>query len=311
METFEREISNWFSKSALEGGRMETAVYGDCMVMVRMEGECFSLPDGWPGARWHLFLLLFSGELRLTVGDEPMCFEMPLYMDCCVWGHWHSVSIRKGFRACFFIVSQDFFLESVVSLRPKIAGAMMHFTRCPFIPLSAEDSGRFSHLADLLFASLSGGEQALRRDMVLALLRAAQCELWNAVYRRQDMSVSSGGHWNDVASHFLYLAHRHSRKRYEVAWYARQLGVSPDALSFMLKRLYGKTATVILDEILVNEAKVCLRNPALSVQNVADMLCFSDQSAFGKFFKRHCGMSPNAFRQRMRDDERKENVAEK
>ena len=44
--------------------------------------------------------------------------------------------------------------------------------------------------------------------------------------------------------------------------------------------------------MLVREAKICLRNPSLSVQQVAEMLGFSDQSAFGKFFKRECGMSP-------------------
>ena len=36
----------------------------------------------------------------------------------------------------------------------------------------------------------------------------------------------------------------------------------------------------------------------LSVQQVAEMLGFSDQSAFGKFFKRECGVSPAQYRKR-------------
>lgn len=63
-----------------------------------------------------------------------------------------------------------------------------------------------------------------------------------------------------------------------------------------LKRTRGCTAGSILANLLAREAKVCLRNPDLSVQQVAELLGFSDQSAFGKFFKRECGMSPVQYR---------------
>ena len=67
-------------------------------------------------------------------------------------------------------------------------------------------------------------------------------------------------------------------------------------LTATLKRFYGKPARSIIDDLLITEAKVALRNPELSVQDISDKLCFSDQSAFGKFFKRYCGMSPALFR---------------
>ena len=99
-------------------------------------------------------------------------------------------------------------------------------------------------------------------------------------------------------SQVLTTAHTHCREKHEVGWYARQTGVSADSLSAMLKRLYGKSASTILSELLAREAKVCLRNPLLSVQQVAEILGFADQSAFGKFFKRHCGMSPGVYRKK-------------
>lgn len=81
-----------------------------------------------------------------------------------------------------------------------------------------------------------------------------------------------------------------------MSWYAKQIGVSPDTLSAILKRTRGRTAGSILTSLLVREAKICLRNSSLSVQQVAEMLGFSDQSAFGKFFKRECGVSPAQYR---------------
>ena len=39
-----------------------------------------------------------------------------------------------------------------------------------------------------------------------------------------------------------------------------------------------------------------LRNPALTIQQVASMLYFSDQSSFGKFFKKHTGITPKQYK---------------
>jgi AraC-like DNA-binding protein len=43
-----------------------------------------------------------------------------------------------------------------------------------------------------------------------------------------------------------------------------------------------------------------LREPELSIQEIAEKLSFSDQSSFGKFFKKHTGISPLKYRQTLR-----------
>ena len=117
------------------------------------------------------------------------------------------------------------------------------------------------------------------RELLQTMACAWQYELWNIFFRRLQTSRTA-----------------HCREQHEVGWYARQVGLSPDALSAALKRFCGKTAGAILTELLTEEAKVCLRNPSLSVQEVAEMLHFADQSAFGKFFKRQCGVSPMQYK---------------
>ncbi len=52
-----------------------------------------------------------------------------------------------------------------------------------------------------------------------------------------------------------------------------------------------------IDESLIREAKILLAAHGFTtVQQVADMLHFSDQSTFGKFFKKHMGLSPMEYR---------------
>jgi AraC-like DNA-binding protein len=44
--------------------------------------------------------------------------------------------------------------------------------------------------------------------------------------------------------------------------------------------------------MLLTEAKILLRKPDATVKQVADELNFGDQSSFGKFFKKHTGLTP-------------------
>ena len=50
------------------------------------------------------------------------------------------------------------------------------------------------------------------------------------------------------------------------------LCVSSDALSAKARRMYEKSASQIIDEYLLIEAKAYLQNPAHSIQNVAELL---------------------------------------
>lgn len=176
---------------------------------------------------------------------------------------------------------------------------MAQFAKHPFTSVNADEDRDLSRLEEMMFSTLKADSQLFCRELAQTLACAWQYKLWNLFFHRQQTVRSdTDPHWNDVISQFFYLAHTYCREQHRVSWYAAQLGVSADALSAALKRLHGKTASAMLEELLAAEAKVCLRNPVLSVQDVAEMLHFSDQSAFGKFFKRHCGISPAVFKKR-------------
>ena len=69
-----------------------------------------------------------------------------------------------------------------------------------------------------------------------------------------------------------------------------------------MKSFSGKTVNQWISEALIRESEILLRNPDLTIQQVADMLNFSDQSSFGKFFKKHRDISPLAFKRQFAKD---------
>ena len=84
-----------------------------------------------------------------------------------------------------------------------------------------------------------------------------------------------------------------------MAFYARQLAISEQYLSRIVRTGTGKTVNGIISELLLMEARTLLGNRSLAVSDVAVRLNFSDTSAFCKFFRRNAGETPLGFRKRL------------
>ncbi|KAF2082272.1 helix-turn-helix domain-containing protein [Flavobacterium sharifuzzamanii] len=83
-----------------------------------------------------------------------------------------------------------------------------------------------------------------------------------------------------------------------VQHYADELNVSRKYLSEVIKKFSGKTASDWINEMVILEAKVLLQNKNMSINQISDMLHFSDQSVFGRFFKNYEGISPLEYRKK-------------
>jgi len=86
---------------------------------------------------------------------------------------------------------------------------------------------------------------------------------------------------------------------HSVKEYADLLGVSPNHLNKSIKSATGKTASEIISESLLMEAKALLSLPRLSVSEIAFTLGIDDISYFSRFFKKHSGISPSDYRKRI------------
>jgi len=100
----------------------------------------------------------------------------------------------------------------------------------------------------------------------------------------------------ELTTNFLNLLSENFKNEKRVQYYAKQLFVTSRHLSQVVKAVTGKTAGEIIDEMVINEAKVLLSSHVMNVSQVADELRFSDQSFFGKFFKKYTGISPSVYK---------------
>jgi AraC family transcriptional activator of pobA len=100
----------------------------------------------------------------------------------------------------------------------------------------------------------------------------------------------------DRLRRFRLLVETHYQKHWPVKRYARQLALSESSLNRICRNLTGGTAFGIVQQRLALEARRRLVYLAGSVAGVAAELGFTDPAYFCRFFRRHAGVSPTAFR---------------
>ena len=92
----------------------------------------------------------------------------------------------------------------------------------------------------------------------------------------------------------------HIHKETSVEFYAEKLCISKQYLSLIVKEKTRVTIGTIISSMRAEEASRLLRDPKFTLQQVAEELSFADQSSFGKFFRKHSGMTPLKYRQTLR-----------
>jgi AraC family transcriptional activator of pobA len=101
---------------------------------------------------------------------------------------------------------------------------------------------------------------------------------------------------NPIFEKFKEILAKEFLRERSVGYYADSLNVTRKYLSEVIKKNSGKTASDWIDDFIVLEAKVLLQNKTLTINQISEMLNFSSQSVFGKFFKNSAGFSPLEYR---------------
>lgn len=104
------------------------------------------------------------------------------------------------------------------------------------------------------------------------------------------------GRKDELYGQFTDLVRRHFRTCRDVSYYADRLCITVKYLSQVVKEQTGHPASKVIEQYVTTECKALLSSTTMSIQQIADTLNFSSQSAFGKYFKHAMGMSPREYR---------------
>ncbi|MDW4548751.1 AraC family transcriptional regulator [Defluviimonas sp. D31] len=99
-----------------------------------------------------------------------------------------------------------------------------------------------------------------------------------------------------LAGRFAALLERDFRSGKGVAAYASELGVTPTHLTRVCNQTCGRSASDLLHDRVIYEARVLLSETRLPIGHISETLGFASAAYFTRAFQHRTGKTPSAFR---------------
>lgn len=242
-----------------------------------------------------VLLFCYSGEAEITI-DLKRHHIVPntdmLLLPCSILS---VTSASEDFRMHYLAYSDEMFKAAAFRLTPTF----IHFLKensC-YTHTDPEALRAINGLIEAGSAIYLDKENRFRETIAQNLLQIFLLNTYDKVQRLFTREQLEGSNRKDeLFKKFITLVHTYCTTQRDVAFYANQLCISTRYLSAITQQMGSASAKEIIDELLMLELKVALQSTDLSLKEIAEKYRFPDQSFFGRFFKKHSGMSPKAFR---------------
>lgn len=240
----------------------------------------------------HLFIILSGGGAMRADGDDAR-FRAPAFLIV-------PATIVHGFEwledtTGFVITMANSYMMELHRHDPDLKRLL---EKPVAVPIGGHDRSHLKRLIGDLVRELAWSAAGHR-----AAVDAAMLSLLVIGLRHLTASVTP----NPGASrHALTVARLRQRieerfrLREPVSVHAQALGVSPTALRVACAGIAGRSPREILDQRALLEAHRALLYSDVPVAEVGFSIGFSDPAYFSRFFQRNMGISPRAYRDKLR-----------
>jgi AraC family transcriptional activator of pobA len=200
------------------------------------------------------------------------------------------------FLCRFIVFSKAFLIENNVNSHFLESFSYFKSASLPVIYPDHEDAKMLLEIYVLLQQKLDRQDHPYRMEISRSILITLLYEV-GSIYEKQHVMVKGKlNRKQELNVLFQDLVFHHYKEHRNVQYYADALCVSSKHLTETIKDVTGRTAGEWIDDAVILEAKVLLRNQEISIANIAYVIHFPDQSSFGKYFKKQTGSSPSDYR---------------
>lgn len=203
--------------------------------------------------------------------------------------------ISPDFLCRFIVFSKAFLLASSIHIHLLESFAFFKPNTAPFRQIEGKAATELLDYLRLLEEKFYRTNYPFQLEIIRNLLLSFLYEIEGGCPPKEPAATRKLSRKEELFDQFQHLLFRHFKQERGVRFYADRLFVSPKYLSETIKDVSGRPAGKWIEEAVILEAKVLLRQPAMNVAKVAEALHFPNQSFFGKYFKKNTGKSPSAY----------------
>lgn len=239
---------------------------------------------------FYFILLIEKGK-----GVHEIDFVPHPVTDQCVFmlkpGQAHQLQLTAGTTGYLLEFDTEFYhpihKESVQRMRKASSKA--------FCQLEAGRFGKLHAILSFIFEEYSSKEEGYS-DAIKASLEIFYIEMIRQSPDPENAGINGSAYTQEKFDEFLNLVETHFSTHKQVAQYTDMMSISSYQLNDITRSAVGKTASTLINEHILLEAKRHLLATPNQVKEIAGYLGYEDPSYFIRFFKKHTGVSPDVFR---------------
>lgn len=258
----------------------------------------------YPKARrpkYHLVIIIIEGELDMVINGETFSFGKNSYVNLPTWVEINDIRYGKGFHAMITATDKSI-VEDIFRNRnplpPDFKFRVDH--GLGGIIMEEKDMDKICKDISNMIDSLSNKEHHFAEEVNYAYFYILLTDMADMIWRRYGQSapthLTEMKRADSILKEFSELLLENVQTETSVSFYAEKLCISKQYLSLIIKEKMKTTIGTVIASMRTEIAATMLRDPELTIQDVAEKMSFSDQSSFGKFFKKHTGLSPLKYR---------------
>ncbi|UZM11986.1 helix-turn-helix domain-containing protein [Pseudomonas kielensis] len=241
-------------------------------------------------------LFVFKGQAELEIEGQLSRLDEP------------GVQILPALSIHGFRFSEDvegFILTLAAPLVAHLHAQLGHSVNA-LAQAESYPAGAQADYLNNLFSALQAeynGHQPAREMLMHALVSVILVWVSRQVIQRRSVHQRPQ-RAREYLNGFIQLVEENYRQHVKVEDLAHRLGISVSHLNGTCRELAGQPALQIMHERQLLEAKRMLTYTNMTIYEMSDLLGFSDPTNFTRLFRRRVGISPKAFRDRLKSDQR-------
>lgn len=243
-----------------------------------------------------VLLYCISGKADIVINLQK--YHITPYTSIILLPRWifSLSSASKDFTVQYFAFSKEIMQASCFRLEPAFIQFIVD------APCYTHNSQQIIRSILRIFESgldaYTDIENRSRNSIAQHIIQIFFLNMYDKVHRYFTKEQLEGSNRKEeIFKKFIRLVHEHCAKQRDVTFYAERLCISTRYLSAITREVTNRSTKEIIDESLMLEIKSTLQSTGLSLKEVAEMYHFPDQSFFGRFFKKHEGVSPKEYRE--------------
>ena len=206
-----------------------------------------------------------------------------------------NVMHTENFSCIICAMSTDigfgFFNKSLIQ-------SIMHIIANPVIKMDQAEVDLMMKYYELLVFKMDHQELNMGRETVRDIIRCFAYDLLSNLNKHIDTDDDDDmlRQSDRIYHRFMLLLAENTNVNRSVKSYADELCVSPKYLTSVCRRHSEYTVSELIATSIVSRIKQLLLYSDLSIKEVATEMGFDNLSFFGKYVRKHLGLSPNHYR---------------